>query len=162
MHDSVLAFTERVVKEYELADKATLEVGSGIVNGTVRGLFAGPYVGCDIHYGWGVDVLANAEDLSQWDDGNWPTVISTEMLEHCPRPWKAVQEMARVCQPDGYVIITCRGYDHRGYWEVHAYPHDYWRFSDGAMRILAEDAGLTVVELEADPEGPGWLMVCRK
>ena len=149
-----------VVERYDIAERATLEVGSGIVNGTIRDLFRGPYVGCDIHSGWGVDVVANAEDLSQWDDGNWPTVISTEMLEHCPRPWVAVKEMARVSS--GYVIITCRGYDTRGYWEVHAYPHDYWRFSDGSMRILAEDAGLTVVELEADPEGPGWLMVCTK
>ena len=160
MHDSVKKWVGEVVERYDIAERATLEVGSGIVNGTIRDCFRGPYVGCDIHSGCGVDVIANAEDLSQWDDGNWPNVISTEMLEHCPRPWVAVKEMARVSS--GYVIITCRGYDTRGYWEVHAYPHDYWRFSDGSMRILAEDAGLTVVELEADPEGPGWLMVCTK
>lgn len=160
MHDSVHAWTREIVERYGIASDPTLEVGSGIVNGTIRDCFDGPYIGCDIHGGAGVDVIANAEDLSAWDDGHWPTVISTEMLEHCPRPWVAVQEMARVS--NRFVIITCRGYDKRGYWEVHAYPHDYYRYSDGAMRILAEDAGLTVLELEADPEGPGWLMVCKK
>ncbi len=149
-----------VVERYDLADKSTLEVGSGIVNGSIRPLFAGDYLGCDMKHGFGVDVVANAEDLSRWDDSSWSTVVSTEMLEHCPRPWKAMQEMARVAS--SMVIVTARGYDKRGCWEVHAYPHDYWRFSDGSMRLLAEDAGLTVVELEADSDGPGWLMVCKK
>jgi len=160
MHPSVLSWVESVVERYDLADKSTLEVGSGIVNGTIRPFFSGEYIGCDITHGWGVDVVANAEDLSLWDDGHWDTVISTEMLEHCPRPWRAMQEMARVAHD--MVIITCRGYDDRGCWEVHAYPHDYYRFYHTSMVVLAEDAGLTVLELEADPDGPGWLMVCKK
>lgn len=162
MHDSLRVWVAVMVERYELKYRPTLEVGAAIVNGTVRDLFEAQYVGCDIVRGTGVDVLANAEDLSAWNDDHWPTVISTEMLEHCARPWVAVKEMARVCMPDGYVVITCRGYDRRGYWEVHDHPHDYWRYSDGAMRVLADDAGLTVLELDPDPEGPGWLMVCQK
>lgn len=154
------SWVREVVERYGLAALPTLEVGAAIVNGTIRDCFTGPYIGCDIYRGRGVDVVADAEDLSQWDDNHWPTVISTEMLEHCARPWLAIKEMARVSS--GHVIVTCRGYDKRGCWEVHDYPHDYWRFSDGAMRILAEDAGLTVLELEADPEGSGWLMVAAK
>lgn len=160
MHPSVMKFMEEVVARYDLADKSTLEVGSGIVNGSIRPLFTGDYIGCDMRHGWGVDVVANAENLSRWDDNTFPNVVSTEMLEHCPRPWKAMSEMARVSSQ--MVVVTCRGYDKRGCWEVHAYPHDYYRFSDGSMRVLAEDAGLTVVELEADTDGPGWLMVCKK
>jgi hypothetical protein len=149
-----------VIERYDLADKSTLEVGSGIVNGTIRPLFNGDYIGCDITHGWGVDVVANAEDLSQWDDNTFPTVVSTEMLEHCPRPWVAVKEMARVSS--GFVIVTARGYDERGCWEVHGYPNDYYRFYHTSMQLLAEDAGLTVLELIADPDGPGWLMVAKK
>jgi ubiquinone/menaquinone biosynthesis C-methylase UbiE len=160
MHPSVLNWVGEVVERYGIAEHATLEVGSGIINGTIRGHFTGEYVGCDIAHGRGVDVIANAEDLSLWDDGHWPTVISTEMLEHCPRPWRAMQEMARVAL--NMVIVTARGYDHRGCWEVHGYPNDYYRFFHTSMRLLAEDAGLTVVELDADPDGPGWLMVCKK
>jgi hypothetical protein len=160
MHDSVRTFIEGVVERYGLDGLATLEVGSGIVNGTIRPYFSGPYTGCDIEFGWGVDVIADAQDLSRWDDNTFPIVVSTEMLEHCPRPWRAVQEMARVASQ--FVVITARGYDERGSWEVHGHPNDYYRFYHTSMRLLAEDAGLTVLELEADPEGPGWLMVCKK
>src|SRR6185295_3797200 len=117
----VKAFVRSVVTRYDIADKPTLEVGAAIVNGTIRDCFTGPYIGCDIYRGPGVDVVADAEDLSLWDANHWPTVISTEMLEHCPRPWVAVKEMARVASE--LVIITCRGYDNRGCWEVHSYPH---------------------------------------
>ena len=148
-----------MVYKYDLAERATLEVGSGIINGTIRPHFSGVYVGCDMYPGPGVDFVADAEDLKLADD-LYPTVISTEMLEHCPRPWRAVQEMARVSS--GFVVVTARGYDHRGCWEVHGYPNDYYRFYASSMRLLAEDAGLTVLELDADPEGPGWLMVAKK
>lgn len=160
MHDSVLKWMTEVVEKYDLAEQSTLEVGSGIVNGTIRPLFSGDYIGCDIGHGWGVDVVANAEDLSRWDDNTFPNVVSTEMLEHCPRPWRAMAEMARVSSR--FVVVTARGYDHRGCWEVHGYPNDYYRFFHTSMRLLAEDAGLTVLELDADTEGPGWMMVCKK
>lgn len=160
MHDSVRVFIEAVVDRYNLGGLSTLEVGSGIVNGTIRPYFSGPYVGCDIAHGWGVDVLADAQDLSRWADDTFPIVVSTEMLEHCPRPWLAMNEMARVSSQ--FVIVTARGYDERGCWEVHGHPNDYYRFYHTSMRLLAEDAGLGVLELEADPEGPGWLMVATK
>ena len=148
-----------MVDKYDLAELATLEVGSGIVNGTIRPHFTGPYVGCDMFAGRGVDFVADAEDL-KLGDNTLTTVISTEMLEHCPRPWRAMQEMARVASQ--FVVVTARGYDQRGCWEVHGYPNDYYRFFHTSMRLLAEDAGLTVLELDADPEGPGWMMVCKK
>jgi SAM-dependent methyltransferase len=162
MHSSVMAWTKHVVDTYDLAGQSVLEVGSQDFNGSVRDFFTGPYIGCDIAMYRGVDVIADAQDLSQWGDGEWDVVVSTEMLEHCPRPWVAMAEMARVCKPGGHLLITARGYDHRGCWEVHGYPYDYYRFSDMSMRQLAEDAGLTVEHLDADPEGPGWLMVCSK
>ncbi len=162
IHESVRLWVGKVVANYGLAEMATLEVGSQIVNGTVRGWFQGSYLGVDMANGLGVDMIADAEHLSEVIDEDWPVVISTEMLEHCPRPWVAVAEMARVCAPGGHVILTARGYDHRGCWEVHGYPHDYWRFSEGSMRLMAEDAGLDVLTCEVDPEGPGWLLVAEK
>lgn len=150
-----------MVAERGLSARSTLEVGSQNVNGTIRDHFAGAYLGVDMAPGRGVDQLADAEDLD-FADGAWSTVISTEMLEHCPRPWKAVAEMARVCQRGGTVILTARGYDDRGCWEVHGFPADHWRMAASAMRIMAEDAGLRVLRCERDPEGPGWFLLAVK
>lgn len=162
MHRSVMEWMTKTVAEHGLAELDVLEVGSQDVNGTVRPLFTGPYLGVDIAPARGVDQVADAQDLSMFPDGMFDVVVSTEMLEHCPRPWVAVREMARVCSPGGFVVLTARGYDERGCWEVHGYPHDFYRFSDRAMRLLAEDAGLTVLECSRDPEGPGWLLVSIK
>ena len=63
MHQSVLNFVKEMVDRYGLAGKAVLEVGSYDVNGTVRPLFNGPYLGCDITVGPSVDVVADAQSL---------------------------------------------------------------------------------------------------
>lgn len=157
MHGSVYGWTAEIVDWWHLAKLPTLEVGSGIVNGTVRDHFSGKYLGVDIAPGIGVDMVADAETL-EGVEGVWPVVISTEMLEHVARPWLAVIAMTRRSVPGGHVILTARGYDERGCWEPHGYPHDHWRFSELSMRTMAEDAGLTVDTLTADPEGPGWFL----
>jgi SAM-dependent methyltransferase len=160
MHPSCLAWCKRIIDDNGLASLRTLEVGSMNINGTVRQFFTGPYWGIDITPGPMVDQVQDAEDLS--DMPTYEVVISTEVLEHVRRPWRAMQEMADVCEPGGHVIITARGYDERGCWEVHGFPQDYWRVSHGAMQVMAEDAGLTVQEITADPEGPGFFLYARK
>ena len=162
MHESCRLWVGKVVANYGLSDMPTLEVGSQIVNGTIKGWFHGAYLGVDMAPGVGVDKVVDAEKLADTFHDEWQVVISTEMLEHCPHPWTAVAQMATVCAPGGYVILTARGYDERGCWEVHAYPVDFYRFSPGSMRLLAEDAGLEVLSCEADPEGPGWFLVALK
>lgn len=157
MHSSVYEWVREVVTEHNLAGRSTIEIGSGIINGTIRDHFTGSYTGVDLGPGNGVDRIEDSEHLS---DGNnyWANVVSTEMLEHCLHPWRAVREMARICQRGGHVLLTARGFDQRGCWEPHGYPVDAYRYSELSMRTLAEDAGLEVLECSADPEGPGWLL----
>ena len=81
LHASVYEWVGKTVAEHELGALATLEVGSGIVNGTVRDYFSGPYVGVDIGAGSGVDRVEDCTNLSDGDN-TWDVVISTEMLEH--------------------------------------------------------------------------------
>lgn len=165
MHASVMEWAEKVVDSYGLAGRQTLEVGSYWVNGSVRPLFETDptvqYLGVDSAPGPGVDKLEDIESLS-FGDGEFEVVVSTETLEHVARPWLAVAELARVVKPGGYVVVSARGYDGFGCWRVHNYPHDYWRFSDKSMELLFTDADLEVVSLDADPGGPGWLVVARK
>lgn len=41
-----------------------------------------------------------------FESNTFGTVFSSECIEHTPNPKRAVQEMLRVCQPGGYVLIT--------------------------------------------------------
>ncbi len=162
MHQSCYNWVGKVVAEYGLSNLPVLEVGSQNVNGSVRDHFStDSYIGVDIGPGNSVDRIEDAERLSD-PSATWPVVISCEMLEHARRPWMAVAEMARVCSSPGHVILSCRGYDTRGCWSVHGYPDDYWRVSEGAMRVMMEDAGLEVLEILSDPEGPGVFAIAIK
>ena len=149
------------VKEHGLASQPVLEIGSLIVNGSPRPCFDGEYVGVDMRDGPGVDRVANAEHLP-WGCDVWPVVVCAEMLEHALRPFKVVEEMARVCRPGGFILASARGFDEWGCWRYHGFPDDHFRYSRDAFRVLCADAGLDVVELVADPVGPGWLLAARK
>lgn len=161
MHPSVHAWVRAKAQEHGLTALRCLDVGSyATEDPKVRSLFV-DYLGVDARPGPNVDQVADGEALP-FAPCTFDVVVSTEVLEHCPRPWRFVDELARVVRFGGHVLLTARGYDWRGCYPVHEHPADYWRFSLGALRILAEDAGLAVVELVDDPDYPGGFLLATK
>ena len=150
MHDSVMAWVGGEVAKHGLAGRSTLEVGSLDVNGSVRSLFSGEYVGIDMREGPGVDVVGYASALPFADD-SFEVVVSTEMLEHDPAPWASLAEMGRVLRPGGHLLLTARG---NGFGEHHE-PDDFFRYMPSARAILLSLAGCNPVSLALDPEVPG-------
>lgn len=53
----------------------------------------------------------DAQDLSQFPDGHFAVVISKHVVEHLPEPEKSIQEMGRVLQPDGLLILATPNLD---------------------------------------------------
>jgi SAM-dependent methyltransferase len=159
MHASVMEWLRRVRGELEdIGGWDVLEVGSYDENGSPRGVFAdaSSYVGVDQRMGPGVNEVMSADRL-HWVDGVFDLVICTEMLEHDPRPWRSVPEMARVLRPRGHLLLTARGFDaYTGYPE-HPCPNDYWRFNRDSFAVLLSDAGLVPSEILMDSgkEAPG-------
>ena len=154
-----MAYVEGIAPS--ISPHAVLEVGSYNVNGSVRHLFPDTvYTGVDVREGPGVDKVVDGESLP-FLAGCFDTVISTEMLEHDPKPWRTVSEMARVLRADGTLILTARGYDARGCYEIHDW-RDCWRFSLDGMKALIEDCGLEILDLCADPDHPGVFVTARK
>lgn len=161
MHASVRDFVARQVAGLGLAGRSAVEVGSYDVNGGVRGLFTGRYVGVDMRAGPGVDVVAQAAALP-FPDNAFEAAVCTEMLEHDTRPWLSIAEMARVLRPAGILLLTCRGFDQRGCFQLHEYPNDLWRFTVGSIGVLLADAGLAALEVIEDPQAPGVFAAARK
>jgi len=88
------------------------------------------YVGVDIQYWPDLDCLARAEDLP-FKEETFDLILSTQTLEHMENPKKVVEEMHRICKTDGTLFISLPFL-----WEIHNYPNDYWRFSEGGIRLL--------------------------
>ena len=84
-----------------------LEIGSLIVNGTIRGFFENcNYVGIDIAKGKGVDIVCEGQNYDA-PNNFFDTVISCESFEHNPYWSETFKNMIRVCNPGGLVIFTC-------------------------------------------------------
>jgi SAM-dependent methyltransferase len=157
MHQSVMEWGRAVVLRHGLTDKSVLEVGSLNVNGSLREMFDGPYIGVDKLPGKGVDQIADANRL-EFDNRTFDVVVCTEMLAHDPHPWKTVNETYRLLKLDGYLLLTARGI---GFGRNDS-PCDYYRFTPEAIKVLMTDAGYVDVQIEADPQYSGVLALGRK
>jgi SAM-dependent methyltransferase len=91
---------------------------------------------------WIGDIMA----MPQVPDGRYDCVVSHQVLEHLPRPWRALAEFHRVLRPGGRVVLSAPHLSRR-----HELPHDYFRFTQEGMHALLEDAGF--VDIEVRPVG---------
>ena len=98
-----------------------------------------------------VSHLDHAVDLNNpipLPDARFDTILATDVLEHISRPAHLFMEIARLLRPDGVLIAGVPFL----YW-IHEEPHDYYRYTEFALRRLCEGSGLTV--LSVDPYGGG-------
>lgn len=159
MHPSVANWVKNQVRVRGISGLSTLELGSMDVNGSVRPLFTGPYIGVDKQDGPGVDKVMDANNLD-FEDESFELVVSTEMLEHDPSPWLTFQEIYRVLKPGGKLLLTTRGpgFPH------HDFGGDYYRYTNDALAHLARYAGLVHETVEDDklPGHPGGFLYAEK
>lgn len=86
-------------------------------------------------------------DLSErlpFDDNEFDTIILSDVLEHIPSPEHLWTEMQRVLKPGGKLIMNVPFF-----YCLHETPHDFYRYSEFALRRFVDRAGLELVQLEA-------------
>lgn len=75
-------------------------------------------------------------------DGEYDTVILSDVLEHIPGPEQLLGEISRIMAPGGVLLLNVPFF----YW-IHEEPHDFYRYTEFALRRLAEISGLEVIDL---------------
>lgn len=160
MHGSVMEWAASQVAEHDLDSRSVLDVGSLDVNGSLRELFCGPYLGVDMRPGPGVDRVLNAHELAELGR-RFDVVVCTEMLEHDDAPWLSVEAMRQMVWPGDVLLLTARGFDERGCFPVHGYPQDHWRFSITGLSCLLARCGWRPLRVIPDPEEPGVFALAR-
>jgi SAM-dependent methyltransferase len=78
------------------------------------------------------DFIDRHDDIEAlgFDDGSFSAVVCWSVLEHVPRPERAIAEMHRVLRPGGEAWVQlpfCFPY--------HGSPKDYWRVSPDGLRL---------------------------
>lgn len=128
-----------------------LEIGSREVTGRygLRGrLQHAEYVGFDYYAGANVDVAGDAHRLSELVKGRFDLVFSTAVFEHLAMPWVVAEEIARVLNVDGLVLVET----HFSY-SAHDRPWHFFQFSDMGLRALFSPA-LGFETIEATMQNP--------
>ena len=67
-------------------------------------------------------------------DESFDCIILNQVLEHVKKPWVVMNEVHRVLRTGG-IAILCSPF----FYQVHAYPEDYWRFTVDGLEMLCED-----------------------
>jgi len=75
--------------------------------------------------------------------GEFNTIILSDVLEHIPTPDALVSEMSRILAGGGKCLLNVPFY----YW-LHEAPHDYYRYTEHALRRFAALHRFEVLVLE--------------
>jgi SAM-dependent methyltransferase len=82
-------------------------------------------------------------------DGEFDTIVLSDVLEHIPEPDLLCREMARVLASQGKLLMNVPFY----YW-LHEQPHDFYRYTEFALRRFMERSGMQVLQLQAIAGAP--------
>ena len=92
----------------EFQNKKILEIGSLIINGSLRQIFykSAEYVGVDLGAGPGVDVISKGHEIDFPND-YFDLALSAECFEHDQFWDLTFQKMIDLTRPDGFIIFSC-------------------------------------------------------
>jgi SAM-dependent methyltransferase len=93
------------------------------------------------------ECLDIATDLTQdlpFQNNEFETVLLSDVLEHIPEPEKLLKEIYRILCPQGKLLMNTPFY-----YPLHEVPYDYFRYTEYALRFMAETAGFKIIELDS-------------
>lgn len=91
-----------------------------------------------------LDVECDLNYALPFGDALFDTIVLSDVLEHVAEPAKLWSEMARILAPRGHILMNVPFL----YW-LHETPHDYFRYTEFALRRFAERNHLNVLVLES-------------
>lgn len=130
-----------------------LDVGSRDINGSVRDVLSAKaeFLGIDMIDGKHVDIVMNSHDLSKkFPKNHFDLITCCETLEHDDKFWITVEEMKKVLKPGGWMLITVPGIN----FFKHDFPHDYYRFTEEAVKEMFKGFKDVHVEYYFDAADP--------
>jgi SAM-dependent methyltransferase len=77
------------------------------------------------------------------EDERFDFVLFNQTMEHLKEPKLALKELTRVLRSGGRILYTGPLF-----FEEHEQPHDYYRYTQFALRYLFAEAGLTIERLD--------------
>jgi SAM-dependent methyltransferase len=116
---------------------STLEIG-GDTNSRVAYGFseAAAYRTLDIDEDARADIVADVHSPTACAEESFDSIVLFNVLEHCRRPWVAVDNIHKWLRVGGKVFCMVPAVQ-----RMHRLPKDYWRFMPDALETLFEKFG---------------------
>jgi SAM-dependent methyltransferase len=100
--------------------------------------------GNSLHENEYLDLECDLTRTLPFANGEFNTIILSDVLEHIPDPMQLWNEMSRVLTSGGRIIMNVPFF----YW-LHEQPHDYYRYTEFSLRRFAKASGMNIVQLTA-------------
>lgn len=100
--------------------------------------------GNSIHKNQYLDFECDLTKILPFENESFETVILSDVLEHVYQPETLWKEMSRILSNHGKILMNVPFY-----YGIHEVPHDYYRYTEYALRRFAEDAGLKIIVLKS-------------
>lgn len=143
------------IKEFAHGKLLDLGCGKAPLYDTYKPLVDGVILadwGNSLHENKLLDVECDITKKLPFKDGEFDTIILSDVLEHVPNPIDLTLELKRILKPGGLVLMNVPFM----YW-VHEAPYDYHRYTEFMLRKMVEDANMRVIKLDA--LGGGWVVL---
>jgi SAM-dependent methyltransferase len=115
-----------------------LEIGRSIYFSQINRKQINSYHCLDIEMFPDIDIIADIQSMPQIQNDTFDSIVCTQVLEHVKNPYNAINEFYRILRPSGKLLLTVPFLN-----SYHMEPHDYWRFTEYALRELLSDFSST-------------------
>ena len=92
-----------------------------------------------LHQNQFVDFECDLNERIPFLDGEFDTIILSDVLEHIQKPDQLWAEMTRILRINGHIIMNVPFY-----YRIHEAPFDFYRYTEFALRRFAESNGFRV------------------
>lgn len=96
-----------------------------------------------MHQNLFLDVFCDLNESLPFDTESFDSVLLSDVLEHIRKPEQLIQEIHRILKKDGVLIMNVPYY-----YCLHEEPHDYFRYTEFALKSMTSDAGLEMELLQ--------------
>ena len=118
-----------------------LDLGAG--GAKYKGLIlkrAEEYRACDAIKNESIDDICDVLNL-KYPEEHFDTIVSTQVIEHIPNPYRMVSQIRKVLKVGGKAILTAPFLV-----PMHSDPDDYFRFTKDGLSEIFKQAGFEILE----------------
>ena len=90
-----------------------------------------------------LDVVCDLNKPLPFVDGTFDTILLSDVLEHLHEPGDLWREMSRILRSEGKLILNVPFF-----YKIHESPHDYYRYTEFALKRFAEKSGFVIKVME--------------